>query len=78
MSKLESLLEDGPRSELLLQQHLKALSEALEQQLQEAEKKQMEELEKRIHQNALLSTGDRACAGRNQLNNQIKYGCLPC
>nr|XP_046268621.1 protein FAM161B isoform X2 [Scatophagus argus] len=55
MSKLETLLQDGLRSELVLQQHLKALSEALGQQLQETEKRQREELEKRIHQNALLS-----------------------
>lgn len=56
MSKLETLLEDGIRSELMLQQQLKALSEALRQQLQETERRQREELERRIHQNALLST----------------------
>ncbi|KAM9341276.1 protein FAM161B [Symphorus nematophorus] len=56
MSKLETLLEDGVRSELRLQQQLKALGEALRQQLQETEKRQREELERRIHQNALLST----------------------
>ncbi|XP_028994411.1 protein FAM161B [Betta splendens] len=72
MSKLQSLLEDGVRSELLLQQQLKALSETLQQQLQEAERRQMEELEKRIHQNALLSTGDRYSGGGDELNNHIK------
>ncbi|XP_068563041.1 protein FAM161B isoform X2 [Cebidichthys violaceus] len=56
MPKLETLVADGLRSELMLQQHLKALSEALRQQLQEIETRQKEELERRIHQNSLLST----------------------
>ncbi|XP_075964403.1 protein FAM161B [Anarhichas minor] len=56
MPKLETLEADGLRSELMLQQHLKALSEALRQQLQEIETRQKEELERRIHQNSLLST----------------------
>ncbi|KAG7238559.1 hypothetical protein INR49_030832 [Caranx melampygus] len=56
MSKVEALLEDGLRSELMLKQQLKTLSETLSQQLQEAEKRQTEELERRIHQNNLLST----------------------
>lgn len=72
MSKLETLLEDGLRSELLLQQQLRALSEALRQQLQETERRQTEELERRIHQNALLSTGDRESGDKNELNNQIE------
>lgn len=55
MSKLDPMLEKGLRSELLLQEHLKALREALRLQLQETEKRQVEELEKRISQNALLS-----------------------
>lgn len=56
MSKLDTWLEDGLRSELLLQQQLRALSDTLRQQLQETEKRQREDLEIRIHQNALLST----------------------
>ncbi|CAJ1073631.1 protein FAM161B isoform X2 [Xyrichtys novacula] len=55
MSALETLLEDGLTSELMLQQQLKTLTEALRKQLLEAQKKQTEELERRIHQNALLS-----------------------
>ncbi|XP_005724105.1 protein FAM161B [Pundamilia nyererei] len=53
--KLDTLLEDGLQSELMLQLHLKALREALKQQLQETERIQTEELEKRIQQNAHLS-----------------------
>lgn len=71
MSKLETLLEDGLRSELMLQQQLKALSEALRQQLQETERRQREELEKRIHQNALLST-DQECSDKNETDHQAK------
>ncbi len=56
MSNLDTLLVDGLRSELMLKQQLKALSEALRQQLQEAERRQGKELERRIHQNALLAT----------------------
>lgn len=72
MSKLETLLKDGLRSELLLQQQLSALREALQLQLQETEKRQTEELEKRIHQNALLSTGERDSGHSNDLNNQTE------
>ncbi|XP_049918181.1 protein FAM161B isoform X2 [Epinephelus moara] len=71
MPKLEKLLEDGLRSELMLQQQLKALSEALRQQLQETEKRQKEELERRIHQNSLLSI-DRESGDRNELKYQAK------
>lgn len=53
--KLDTLLEDGLQSELMLQLHLKALREALKQQLQETERIQTEELEKRIQQNTHLS-----------------------
>ncbi|XP_037602432.1 protein FAM161B isoform X1 [Sebastes umbrosus] len=56
MPKLDTLPEDGLRSELLLRQQLKALSETLRQQLQETETRQKEELERRILQNSLLST----------------------
>ncbi|XP_062295754.1 protein FAM161B [Scomber scombrus] len=55
MSTLETFLEDGLRSELMLQQQLSSLREALKQQLQETEKRQREELERRIHHNTLLS-----------------------
>lgn len=71
MSMLETLLENGLRSELMLQQQLKALSEALRQQLQEAERRQRKELERRIHQNALLST-DQESGDKNELNHQSK------
>ncbi|XP_063765486.1 protein FAM161B isoform X2 [Eleginops maclovinus] len=72
MPKLETLLEDGLRSELMLKQHLKALSETLRQQLQETEKRQKEELEKRIHQNSLLST-DVDSESRNEIKHQAKH-----
>ncbi|KAK2826109.1 hypothetical protein Q5P01_020323 [Channa striata] len=72
---LDTLLEEGLRSELLLQQQLRALSEAFRQQLQETEKRQTEELEKRIHQNALLSTGDQESGDKNGLNQQIENHC---
>ncbi|XP_068436135.1 protein FAM161B [Clinocottus analis] len=67
MAKLDTLLADRLRSELILKQQRKALSEALRQQLQETETRQKEELERRIHQNALLSTqsGDQ---------NKLKHG----
>lgn len=71
MSKLENLLEDGLRSELMLQQQLKALSEALRKQLQETESRQREELERRIHQNTLLST-DQESSDQNEVNHQAK------
>lgn len=54
MSGLETVLEDGFRFQLTLQQDL---TEPLRQQLLESEVsvlKHNEELEKRIHQNALL------------------------
>lgn len=54
MSNLETLLEDGPRSELMFQQQLKALR-AFRQQLQETRRRHRENLQRRIHQNALLS-----------------------
>ncbi|XP_030299448.1 protein FAM161B isoform X2 [Sparus aurata] len=72
MSKLENLLEDGLRSELMLQQQLKALSEAFRKQLQETESRQREELERRIHQNTLLST-DQESSDQNEMNHQAKH-----
>ncbi|XP_072220817.1 protein FAM161B [Leuresthes tenuis] len=57
MSKADTVLEDGLRTELMLQLHLKALRKTLKQQLQETERRQTEELERRIYQNALLSAG---------------------
>lgn len=71
MSELENLLEDGLRSELMLQQQLKALSEALRKQLQETESRQREELERRIHQNTLLSI-DQKTSDQNEVNHQAK------
>ncbi|XP_034714177.1 protein FAM161B [Etheostoma cragini] len=74
MLKLETLLEDGLRSELMLQQQLKSLSQDLRQQLQETEKRQKEELERRIHQNSLLSVDvDRESSDRNQLKHQARH-----
>ncbi|XP_022606715.1 protein FAM161B [Seriola dumerili] len=73
MSKLEALLEDGLRSELMLKQQLKTLSEALRQQLQESEKRQTEELERRIHQDALLSTDiHQESSDKKEVNRQPK------
>ncbi|KAM8737131.1 protein FAM161B isoform 2-T3 [Acanthopagrus schlegelii] len=72
MSELENLLEDGLRSELMLQQQLKALSEALRKQLQETESRQREELERRIHQNTLLSI-DQKTSDQNEVNHQAKH-----
>lgn len=71
MSKLETLLDDGLRSELMLHQQLKTLSVALRQQLQETEMRQREELEKRINQNALLST-DQESYDKNEMDYQAK------
>lgn len=71
MSKLETFLKDGLRSELMLQQQLKALREAFRQQLQETETRQREELERRIHQNALLST-EQESGDKNEMNNQAR------
>ncbi|KAM8915439.1 protein FAM161B [Spinachia spinachia] len=70
MPKLEALETDGLRSELILRQHLKALSEALRQQLQESETRQKEELDRRIHQNSLLSTES---SDRNKIKHQNKH-----
>ncbi|KAJ4939165.1 hypothetical protein JOQ06_028626 [Pogonophryne albipinna] len=72
MPKLETLLEDGLRSDLMLKQHLKALSETLRQQLQETQRRQKEELERRIHQNSLLST-DVDPESRNEMKHQAKH-----
>ncbi|KAM4540316.1 protein FAM161B [Fundulus diaphanus] len=55
MSKCDTLVEEGLRSELMLKAHLKALRMALQQQLQETRRRQTEELDERIHQNTLLS-----------------------
>lgn len=71
MSKLETLLDDGLRSELMLHQQLQTLSVALRQQLQETEMRQREELEKRINQNALLST-DQESYDKNEMDYQAK------
>ncbi|KAM7375801.1 hypothetical protein PAMP_005569 [Pampus punctatissimus] len=68
MSKLETLLGDGLRSEL--QQQLRTLTETLKQQLQETERRQSEELERRIHQNALLSK--HVLRDKNDLNHQTQ------
>ncbi|XP_039993925.1 protein FAM161B [Xiphias gladius] len=74
MARLEALLDDGIRTELMLQLQLKALSDALRQQLQETEKRQMEELERRIRQNALLSTAIcRESGDKKELNHQTKH-----
>ncbi|XP_054469747.1 protein FAM161B isoform X2 [Anoplopoma fimbria] len=73
MPKLETLLADGLRSELMLQQQLKALSEAIRQQLQETETRQEQELERRIHLNSLLSTDvDRGSGDQNEPKQQAK------
>ncbi|KAM6917412.1 protein FAM161B [Lycodopsis pacificus] len=80
MPKLETLEADGLRSELMLQQHLKALSEALRQQLQEVETRQKEELERRIHQNSLLSTepvGMRRSTSTSALTSDKKTSQRP-
>nr|XP_040056295.1 protein FAM161B isoform X3 [Gasterosteus aculeatus aculeatus] len=70
MPKLETLETDGLRSELMLQQHLKALSLALRQQLQETEMRQKEELDRRIHQDSLLSTES---SDQNKTKHQAKH-----
>lgn len=56
MSKQETLLVDRLRSELILQQQLKTLSESLRQQLLETERRHRKELDRRINENALMST----------------------
>ncbi|KAM6968825.1 protein FAM161B [Tautogolabrus adspersus] len=77
MSKLETFLEEGLRSELILQQQLKTLKEALRKQLQETQREQREELERRIHQNTLLSTYDNHESGdKNEVNQHAKHGDL--
>ncbi|KAF3701255.1 Protein FAM161B [Channa argus] len=75
MSKVDTLPGEGLRSELLLQQQLRALSEAFRQQLQETERRQTEELERRIHQNALLSTEDQESVYKNEHNHQFENHC---
>ncbi|XP_070698508.1 protein FAM161B [Pempheris klunzingeri] len=73
MSKLDTLVEDGLRSELMLQQQLKALSKALRQQLQETERRQRNELEKRIHQDAVLSSDvGQESGGKNAVKHESK------
>lgn len=72
MPKLETFLEDGLKSELLLQQQLKAISKTLRQQLQETARRQTEELEKRIQENSLLSTVDQESVDKNELNHETK------
>ncbi|XP_035023964.1 protein FAM161B [Hippoglossus stenolepis] len=73
MSKLEALVVDGLRSDLILQKQLKSLTEALRQQLQETEKRHLELLERRIHQNALLSTDvHQETYDKKELNAQTK------
>lgn len=51
----QAFLEDGLRSDVLLQHQLQAMKEAHKQQLQETERRQREGLEKRIQQNSMLS-----------------------
>ncbi|XP_037341587.2 protein FAM161B isoform X2 [Pungitius pungitius] len=70
MPKLEILETDALRSELMLRQHLKALSEALGQQLQETKTRQKEELDRRIHENSLLSAES---SDRNKMKHQAKH-----
>lgn len=73
MSNLKAWLEDEHRSELILKHQLKALSEALSQQLQETDNRHIEELERRIHQDALLSTDVHQESGvKKELNRQTK------
>lgn len=51
----QAFLEDGLRSDVLLQHQLQAMKEAHKQQLQETERRQGEGLERRIQQNSMLS-----------------------
>ncbi|KAG7510469.1 hypothetical protein JOB18_022247 [Solea senegalensis] len=74
MSKMNALLEDGFTSEMMLQQHLNGLKEALVQQLQETEKKHTQELEKKLYQNALLSTDEQLeYSDKKQVNCNTKH-----
>lgn len=69
MSGLETILEDGFRFQLTLQQDLKSLTEPLRQQLLESEVsvlKHNEELDKRIQQNALLHQGPSSKTEKDQ------------
>lgn len=76
MLKLGTLLEDGLQSDLMLQQHFKALRETLKQQLQETERIQTEELEKRIHQNARLSANaDKKTSGNKKDLTEYVTSC---
>ncbi|KAK6307251.1 hypothetical protein J4Q44_G00223990 [Coregonus suidteri] len=69
MLDLQAFLEDGLRSELLLQRQLQAIKEAHKQQLQETERRQRVGLEKRIQQNSMLSAGvDRRSSTDRQLD----------
>ncbi|KAJ7990706.1 hypothetical protein DPEC_G00289700 [Dallia pectoralis] len=62
-------LEDGLKSELLLQQRLHVMIETQQQQLQDTEKRQREGLEKRIHQNLMLSADiGRSSSAHQQLD----------
>lgn len=74
MSKLETLLLDGLKSELILKHQLRSLRESLKQQLQEADRRQREELERRIHHNDLLLTEvDQQFSDKNERICQTKY-----
>ncbi|XP_068195502.1 protein FAM161B [Antennarius striatus] len=76
MSKQETFLQDNLRSELILQQQIKALSEALRQQLLETEKRHSEELERRVTENARLST-DQDSRDKPEANHQAKFNVMP-
>ncbi|KAL0969099.1 hypothetical protein UPYG_G00222610 [Umbra pygmaea] len=66
MTDLQDFLEDGLRSELLLQQQLQLMKETHQQQLQETGMRQKEGLERRIQQNSLMSSG----VGRTSTDNR--------
>lgn len=73
MSKLDTLLQDGLQSELMLQYHLKTLRKTLKQQLDETKMRQTVDLEKRVHQNSLLLAElDKKSSKKEELNKQ-KY-----
>ncbi|CAB1330891.1 unnamed protein product [Coregonus sp. 'balchen'] len=67
MLDLQAFLEDGLRSELLLQRQLQAMKEAHKQQLQETERRQRVGLEKRIQQNSML--GPRRSSSMSDLTS---------
>ncbi|XP_068608187.1 protein FAM161B [Brachionichthys hirsutus] len=75
MSKQETLLLDGLRSELILQQQRKALSEALRQQLLETEKRHSKELERRVHEDARLSA-DQESRITQEVNHRAKFTAM--